>query len=74
VVGHPVVVNPDRVLARLAREREWETTQFTRPVRLRDRVPVPSLPIAAAMTGVAVAATGAALVVWRYGRRLRGAG
>ena len=37
-----LVVNPDRVLARLARDRGWETLQFTRPVRLRDRVPVPA--------------------------------
>ncbi|MHB8681364.1 MAG: HAD family hydrolase [Acidimicrobiales bacterium] len=70
-VGHPVAVNPDRVLARLAREREWETLQFTRPVRLRDRVPVPNLPTAAAVGGVAVAATGAALLAWRYSQRLR---
>jgi HAD superfamily hydrolase (TIGR01490 family) len=70
-VGHPVAVNPDRVLARLAREREWEVLQFTRPVRLRDRVPVPNLPTAAAMTGVAVAATGAALLARRYGQQRR---
>jgi len=70
-VGHPVVVNADRVLARLARERGWESLQFTRPVRLRDRVPVPNLPTAAAMGGVALAATGAAVVAWRYGHRLR---
>ena len=38
-VGHPVAVNPDRVLAKVAREREWEVMQFTKPVRLRDRVP-----------------------------------
>jgi len=68
-VGHPVVVNPDRVLARLARDREWETLQFTRPVRLRDRVPVPNLPTAAALTGVALAATGAAVLVRRHGHR-----
>ncbi|HUZ21394.1 MAG TPA: HAD family hydrolase [Acidimicrobiales bacterium] len=37
-VGHPVAVNPDRVLARLARERGWEIMHFVRPVRLRDRV------------------------------------
>ena len=37
-VGHPVAVNPDRVLAKVAREREWEVRQFTKPVRLRDRV------------------------------------
>jgi len=70
-VGHPVAVNPDRVLARLARERGWEIVQFTRPVRLRDRVPVPSLPTAAAVTGVALAATGAALLARRHGARLR---
>lgn len=71
IVGHPVAVNPDRVLARLAREHEWEIVQFTRPVRLRDHVPVPSLPTAAAVTGVALAATGAALIAWRYGQRVR---
>jgi len=65
-----VVVNPDRVLARLARDRGWETLQFTRPVRLRDRVPVPNLPTAAALTGVALAATGAAVLVRRHGHRV----
>lgn len=73
VVGHPVAVNPDRVLARLARERGWEIAQFTRPVRLRDRVPVPSLPTAAAVAGVAVAASGAAVLAWRFGLRGRSA-
>jgi HAD superfamily hydrolase (TIGR01490 family) len=37
-VGHPVAVNPDRVLARLARDRSWEVRHFIRPVRLRDQV------------------------------------
>lgn len=69
-VGHPVAVNPDRVLARLARDRGWETRQFSRPVRLRDRVPVPNLPTAAALTGVALAATGAAFLVRRHGHRV----
>jgi HAD superfamily hydrolase (TIGR01490 family) len=72
-VGHPVAVNPDRVLTSIARERAWETVQFTRPVRLRDRVPVPNLPTAAAVTGVAVAVLGAATLMWRYGHRLRAA-
>jgi len=73
-VGHPTAVNPDRVLARLARERGWEIAQFSRPVRLRDRVPVPNLPTAAAVGGgVALAATGA-LLAWRYGQRLRASG
>jgi hypothetical protein len=48
--------------------------QFTRPVRLRDRVPVTPLPAAAAVGGVALAATGAALLAWRYGQRQRTAG
>ena len=69
IVGHPVAVNPDRVLARLARERGWEIRQFTRPVRLRDRVPVPNLPAAAAVTGAALAVSGAAMLAWRYNQR-----
>jgi HAD superfamily hydrolase (TIGR01490 family) len=73
-VGHPVAVNPDRVLARLARERGWEIAQFTRPVRLRDRVPVPKLPTAAAFTGMAVAAVGAAALGWRFAQKLRTSG
>ena len=42
-VGHPVAVNPDRVLAKAGPTRDWEVMQFTKPVRLRDRVSVPSL-------------------------------
>src|SRR4029079_8035232 len=42
VVGHPVAVNPDRDLLRTAREHEWEVRTFTRKVRLRDRVPMPT--------------------------------
>jgi HAD superfamily hydrolase (TIGR01490 family) len=73
-VGHPFAVNPDRVLARLARERGWEILQFTRPVRLRDRMPVRNLPAtAAALTGAAIAAAGAAALLWRYGQKLRAA-
>ena len=38
-VGHPVAVNPDRALRRLARERGWEVRRFRRPVPLRREVP-----------------------------------
>ena len=72
-VGHPVAVNPDRVLANSRGEHEWESVQFTRPVRLRDRVPVPNLPTAAAVTGAAVAALAVATLAWRHGHRLRAA-
>ena len=68
-VGHPVAVNPDRVLAKVAREREWEVMQFTKPVRLRDRVSVPSLPMTAAAAGITAAASVGALVAWRLARR-----
>ena len=38
VVGRPVAVNPDRALAKIARERNWEIRNFIKPIRLRDRV------------------------------------
>ena len=61
-VGNPVAVNPDKELARLARAEGWPVLTFQRPVRLRDRVPVPPAPALAA-TG-AVAAVGAGVAVW----------
>src|SRR5882757_828568 len=65
LVGHPVAVNPDRELARVAREREWEVRYFQRPVRLRDRVPVPPKGPTIAAGSVAIAAGAAAGVyVW----------
>jgi HAD superfamily hydrolase (TIGR01490 family) len=43
-VGHPVAVNPDRELARVARERDWPILRFNRPVAMRRRMPsVPEL-------------------------------
>jgi HAD superfamily hydrolase (TIGR01490 family) len=68
-VGHPVAVNPDRELARVARQREWEIRAFTHKVRLRDRVPLPpAKPTAAVGGGLAAAAT-AAVIVWWWLRR-----
>ena len=66
-VGHPVAVNPDRALARVARERGWEVREFTNPVRVRDRTAVRTSVLT---TALAVATATAALVVWR-GRRSR---
>jgi HAD superfamily hydrolase (TIGR01490 family) len=65
-VGRPVAVNPDRALAKVARERGWETLQFTKPIRLRDRVGR-TTPVVT--TSLAVA--GAALLLWRRGVRGR---
>jgi HAD superfamily hydrolase (TIGR01490 family) len=45
VVGNPVAVNPDKELARIARERDWPILRFTRPIAMRRRLPsVPDLP------------------------------
>jgi HAD superfamily hydrolase (TIGR01490 family) len=63
-VGHPVAVNPDRELAKVAREREWEVRKFERPVRLRDRVPTPP-PAPTAVGATALVAGGLAAVWWR---------
>jgi len=67
-VGHPVAVNPDRVLLKLARERGWEVRNFAHPVPLRRerRVPTPPPgPTAAVGAAVAVAGLTWALVWWR---------
>jgi HAD superfamily hydrolase (TIGR01490 family) len=67
-VGHPVAVNPDRVLLRLATERGWEVRSFALPVRLRDRVPAPpGRPTAVA--GASAAALAAGVLVVRNRRR-----
>ena len=63
-VGHPVAVNADRELRRLAEERGWDVRNFRRPVRLRTRivsvVPHTGPSIAAVAGGVAVAG----VLVW----------
>ncbi len=60
VVGHPVAVNPDKPLARIAAEEAWQIAAFQRPVQLRRRVQVP----AGVAAGIGVLAV-AALWVWR---------
>lgn len=53
VVGHPIVINPDRSLAREASERGWEVREFSNPIQLRQRVSEH------AKTGALVAGAGA---------------
>jgi HAD superfamily hydrolase (TIGR01490 family) len=67
-VGNPVAVNPDRELLKIARERSWEIRRFVRPVRLRDRVPVPPAGPTAAVAVTALAGAGAAFVWWKRHR------
>ena len=62
-VGHPVAVNPDRDLRRLATERGWQVRDFRRPVRLRDRLA--AVPHRASTTArVALLAAAAGAVAW----------
>ncbi len=63
LVGRPVAVNADRKLAKVAHERGWESTQFTKPVRFRDRAAT----AAPVLTSVTIA--GAAVVLGFWGRR-----
>ena len=48
VVGHPVAVNPDAELARVAREEGWEILRFE---RLGRRLRVVAAALAAAVGG-----------------------
>ena len=66
-VGHPVAVNPDRNLARVARERDWEVLHFQRTVRMRERVSMPTARSTVAVGGglVAVLAGSIAYLVLR---------
>jgi HAD superfamily hydrolase (TIGR01490 family) len=67
-VGHPVAVNPDRELARVARDRGWEVRQFRNGVPLRERVSMPPAGHAAAGAATIIvvgAAVGTGWWLWR---------
>jgi hypothetical protein len=51
LVGHPVAVNPDKELARVAREEEWEIMRFERLGR-RLRVVAAAALVSAMAAGV----------------------
>jgi HAD superfamily hydrolase (TIGR01490 family) len=63
-VGHPVAVNPDRELTRVAAERGWEVRVFARPVQVRP-TSGRALPVAA-VAGAAVALGGGAAWWWAH--------
>lgn len=70
-VGHPVVVNPDKALRRVAAGRGWPVREFRRPVSLASRLaaqrPTPRVVAGAAVVG------GAAVLGWHlYARRRNG--
>ncbi|RCG23602.1 HAD family hydrolase [Streptomyces diacarni] len=71
-VGHPHAVNPDRALRKEALAREWPVLTFSRPVRLKQRIPSLSMPSRPALALTAVAVTAAAATagfVWFNNRR-----
>lgn len=66
-VGHPVAVNADRALRKVAAEREWETLTFTNPVSIRKKIAelAPSPQARIISGGVAVSVAAAALgYIW----------
>ena len=69
-VGHPVAVNPDKELRRLAAEREWETVDFVRPVSVRSRLSTVPRPPTEVMVG-AGALSAAAAAGWVLFQRYR---
>jgi len=69
-VGHPVAVNPDRELGKIAREREWDIQWFEHRVPLRERVNMPPPGKTLAVLGtVSLVGSGAALTWWWWTRR-----
>ena len=69
VVGHPVAVNPDRELARIARERGWEIRQFRHGVPMRERVNMPPPARAAAGVATVIVVVAAGGATWWLLRR-----
>ena len=64
-VGHPVAVNPDRDLRKVAEERGWEILDFRRPVRLRTRIAqTAAQPRTQITAGVVAAAAAAGILTW----------
>jgi HAD superfamily hydrolase (TIGR01490 family) len=68
LVGHPVAVNPDRELAKVAKDRGWLIEHYRLEVPLRERVPLPAPKQAAAVGGSAAALGLAAAAGWWWWR------
>ncbi|MBZ8177554.1 HAD-IB family hydrolase [Corynebacterium poyangense] len=65
LVSHPVAVNPDRGLRRVASERDWEILSFRNPVPL---ITPPSSRDVGITTGIALSLASLAAGVWWYQR------
>lgn len=62
VVGNPSVVNPDKELRRVARDRDWPVLTFDRPVALATRMRLPRRRLLVAATTLTVAVGGGVYV------------
>lgn len=73
MVGHPVAVNPDKDLRKMAAERGWEVLSFRNPVPLRKRISGTAARVPKPSSRTAVLAGSAALVLLAlaYARRDR---
>jgi HAD superfamily hydrolase (TIGR01490 family) len=73
-VGHPVAVNPDKDLRKVAVERGWQMEDFRKPVSLRDRLPELKRPEMTVSNGVAAAlgVAGVAGLAWWVTRKTSG--
>jgi HAD superfamily hydrolase (TIGR01490 family) len=71
LVGHPVAVNPDRHLEKVARERGWPIVRFREPVSLAEKSAkgIPVGVIATGMSAVTVAALAGVAWYLRLQRR-----
>ncbi len=65
IVGHPVAVNPEKDLRKVAEERDWPILEFQRPVSLQTRLPKPH-PV---VSGAALSAVAAGAVAYALLRR-----
>ncbi|MCY4367815.1 MAG: HAD-IB family hydrolase [bacterium] len=73
LVGHPVAVNPDRVLKQTAIERGWPRVEFDKPVTLRSRMATLQRP-APIISGTALAtAVVGAIALWALKARQKAA-
>lgn len=66
-VGHPVAVNPDRELLRVARDEGWDIEVFVRPVSMRSRRPATAT--TAGLGGTLLVAGLAGVGTWWWLRR-----
>lgn len=63
VVGHPVVVNPDKDLEEIATARDWQVMHFERPVTLRTRLATLQKPVPI-ISGAAIAGALGSAAIW----------